>query len=197
MTIFVTGGAGYIGSHTILELLEQGYDVAAADNLSNSKIEAVSRVKQLAGRDFRFYEMDVRESAQLDRVFSENDIECVIHLAGLKAVGESVVIPLDYYANNLNSTIALCSAMKRFDVQKFIFSSSATVYSAGNKMPLTEDSLTGGCTNPYGWTKFICEQILSDVAKANENWAGAAAVFQSHRRPSQRQNRRGPARDPE
>ena len=173
MTIFVTGGAGYIGSHTILELLGQGYDVVAADNFSNSKPEAVSRIKVLAGRDFRFYETDIREGTLLDRVFSENDIECVIHLAGLKAVGESVRIPLDYYANNLDSTIVLCGAMERHGVRKFIFSSSATVYSQDNEMPLTEKSLTGGCTNPYGWTKFMCEQIISDAANANENWSAA------------------------
>ena len=173
MTIFVTGGAGYIGSHTVLELLEQGYDVAVADNFSNSKQEAVSRVKHLAGRDFKFYEMDVRDSARLDRVFFEHDIGCVIHLAGLKAVGESVEIPLDYYANNLNSTITLCGVMKSHGIGKLIFSSSATVYCANNEMPLTEESPTGGCPNPYGWTKYMCERIIIDVAGANKNWAVA------------------------
>ena len=169
----MTGGAGYIGTHIVLELFEQGYDVVVADNFSNSKAEAISRVKRLAGRDFPFYEADVRDRVLLDRIFTENDIECVIHLAGLKAVGESVEIPLDYYANNLNSTMALCDAMKRHNVQSLIFSSSATVYSADNKMPLTEESLTGGCTNPYGWTKFMCEQILSDFARADERIAVA------------------------
>ena len=171
MTIFVTGGAGYIGSHTVLELLGQGYGVVAADCFSNSKPEAIARVKRLAGRDFPFYEMDARDSAGLDRIFSEHDIKCVIHLAGLKAVGESVAIPLDYYDNNLNSTITLCNAMKRHYIRRFIFSSSATVYSGNNKMPLTEESPTGGCANPYGWTKLMCEQILSDVAAANKEWA--------------------------
>ena len=169
--IFVTGGAGYIGSHAILELLGQGYDVVAADNFSNSKPEAIKRVKELAGRDFPFFEMDLRDEAQLGRIFAEFDIDCVIHFAGLKAVGESVEKPLEYYANNLNSTIALCEAMKKFDVGKIIFSSSATVYSMDNEMPLTEDSCLGSCTNPYGWTKFMCEQILTDAAKANEGWS--------------------------
>ena len=173
MTIFVTGGAGYIGSHTILKLLESGYDVVAADNFSNSKPESITRVKQLAGRDFPFYEMDVRDSGGLDRVFSEHGAECIIHFAGLKAVGESVGKPLEYYANNLNSTIALCGAMKKYDVRKFIFSSSATVYDANDIMPLSEDSLTGGCLNPYGWTKFMCEQILMDTAAANDGWSVA------------------------
>jgi len=173
MTIFVTGGAGYIGSHTVLKLLEQGYDVVVADNFSNSKAKAVERVRGLAGRDFPFYEIDVRDAARLDDVFEEHGIACVIHLAGLKAVGESVSKPLEYYSNNLDSTIALCKAMKRHNVCKFIFSSSATVYSADNKMPLTEESLTGGCLNPYGWTKFMCERILMDTAIANEGWAVA------------------------
>jgi len=147
--------------------------VVVADSFANSKPEAIERVKQLAGRDFTFYEMDVRDSSGLDRIFNKYEIGCVIHLAGLKAVGESVRIPLDYYANNLNSTIALCYAMKCHNVEKFIFSSSATVYNANNEMPLTEVSPTGGCANPYGWTKFMCERILSDVAGANKNWAVA------------------------
>ena len=173
MTIFVTGGAGYIGSHTILELLKQGCDVVAADNFSNSKPEAVRRVKSLSGKEFAFYEADVRDGAKLDGIFSAHKIDCVIHFAGLKAVGESVEMPLAYYANNLDSTIALCGAMKKHGVSKFIFSSSATVYSGGNPMPLTEDSATGGCTNPYGWTKFMCEQILRDTAAANDGWSVA------------------------
>jgi len=171
--ILVTGGAGYIGTHAILELLNAGYDVVAIDNFYNSKPEAIKRVKELAGRDFPFYEIDVNDSSSLDRVFVENKIDCVIHFAGLKAVGESVSKPLEYYANNLNSTIAICEAMKKHDVNKIIFSSSATVYRADNEMPLTEDSVTGGCTNPYGWTKFMCEQILTDTAKANEGWSVA------------------------
>jgi len=173
MTVFVTGGAGYIGTHVLLELVDKGYDVVVADNFVNSKPEAISRVRELSGRDFPFYEMDVRDAAQLDRVFCENKIDCVIHLAGLKAVGESVIKPLEYYSNNLDSTLALCGAMKRHNVSNFIFSSSATVYNADNDMPLTEESVTGGCTNPYGWTKFMCEQILRDVSNASEKWAVA------------------------
>jgi UDP-glucose 4-epimerase len=171
MTIFVTGGAGYLGSHTILELLKQDYDVVAVDNLSNSKYEAIKRVKELAERDFHFYEMDVRKTDQLDKIFLENKIDCVIHFAGLKAVGESVEKPLEYYANNLNSTITLCNAMKKHNVTKIIFSSSATVYESGGEMPLTEDSPTGGCINPYGWTKFMCEQILTDTVNASKEWS--------------------------
>ena len=171
MKIFVTGGAGYIGTHTILELLKQGYNVVAADNFSNSKPEAVKRVKELAGRDFQFYETDVRDERQLDKIFSKYNIDCVIHFAGLKAVGESIVKPLEYYENNINSTLVLCEVMKKHGVNKVIFSSSATVYSADNEMPLTEGSITGGCINPYGWTKYMCEQILTDTVNANEGWS--------------------------
>jgi len=171
MTIFVTGGAGYIGSHAILELLKQGYNVVAADNFSNSKPESIRRVKELAGVDFPFYEIDVCDARQLDRVFSEKDVDCVIHFAGLKAVGESTEKPLEYYTNNLNSTITLCYAMKKHGVKKIIFSSSATVYDAGDTMPLTENSRTGGCINPYGWTKFMCEQILTDAVSVSEGWS--------------------------
>ena len=173
MTIFVTGGAGYIGSHTVLELLESGYNVVAADNFSNSKPKAIERVRHLAGCDFPFYEMDVRDEAGLDRIFGEHEVECVIHFAGKKAVGESVAMPLDYYANNLDSTIALCGAMKKRGIRKFIFSSSATVYSKDNEMPLDEGSITGCCLNPYGWTKYMCEQILTDVSKVSDGWAVA------------------------
>ena len=171
MRIFVTGGAGYIGTHAILELLAQGYEVVAADNFSNSKPEAIKRVKELSGKDFPFYEMDLRDSLQLERIFAENKIDCVIHFAGLKAVGESVEKPLEYYSNNIDSTLTLCEAMKKHKVNKVIFSSSATVYSAENDMPLTENSRTGGCTNPYGWTKFMIEQILTDMVKTTENWS--------------------------
>ena len=171
MEILVTGGAGYIGTHTILALLEQGHNIVVVDNFSNSKPEVISRVKELAWRDFPFYEMDMRDSRQLGRVFEEHDIDCVIHFAGLKAVGESVVLPLEYYSNNLNSTIILCDTMKKYNVKKIIFSSSATVYNANNEMPLTENSNTGGCTNPYGWTKFMCEQIITDTVNANEDWS--------------------------
>ena len=171
MTVFVTGGAGYIGSHTILELLESGYDVVVADNFSNSKPEAIERVKELSGSDFPFYEIDIRNEEKLDRVFKENKIDYVIHFAGLKAVGESVRKPLEYYDNNLNSAISLCNVMKKHSVNKLIFSSSATVYTPETEMPLTETSPTGGCINPYGWTKFMCERILTDMVNANEGWS--------------------------
>jgi len=171
MKIFVTGGAGYIGTHTILTLINHNYEVVVADNYSNSKPVAIKRVKELAGRDFPFYEMDVRDEEQLDQVFKDNNIDCVIHFAGLKAVGESVKKPLEYYKNNLDSTITLCNTMKKHDVSKFIFSSSATVYDLTEKMPLTETSRTGDCINPYGWTKFMCEQILTDTVNANEGWS--------------------------
>ena len=173
MTIFVTGGAGYIGSHAILTLLEQGYDVVAVDNYINSKPEAIRRINELAGREFPFYEMDVREESQLDRLFKKYDVDCVIHFAGLKAVGESIEKPIEYYSNNLSSTLALCQAMKRNKIKKIIFSSSATVYDINEKMPLTEDSRIGGCTNPYGWTKYMCEQILTDTVNANRGWSAA------------------------
>ena len=173
MSVFITGGAGYIGSHTVLELLGQGYDVVVADDFSNSKPEAIKRVFKLAGREFPFYEMDARDRDQLDIVFSKHDISCVIHFAGAKAVGESVSLPLKYYSNNLDTTIALCQTMQKHAVKKFIFSSSATVYSSDNEMPLTEDSVIGNCTNPYGWTKFMCEQILKDTAHINSDWSVA------------------------
>jgi len=171
MKIFVTGGAGYIGTHTILTLINHNYEVVVADNYSNSKPVAIKRVKELAGRDFPFYEMDVRDEERLDQVFKEHSIDYVIHFAGLKAVGESVKKPLEYYKNNLDSTITLCNTMKKHDVSKFIFSSSATVYDLTEKMPLTETSRTGDCINPYGWTKFMCEQILTDTVNANEGWS--------------------------
>ena len=169
--IFVTGGAGYIGSHTVLELFKQGYDVVVADNFSNSKPEAVKRIKELAGRDFPFYEIDIQDSKRLDYIFNEHDIICVIHLAGAKAVGESISKPLEYYSNNINSTLQLCETMKRHGVANIIFSSSATVYSGDNIMPLGEDARTGNCLNPYGWTKYMCEQILTDVSGANKDWS--------------------------
>ena len=166
MTVLVTGGMGYIGSHTCVELLEQGMDVVVVDNLVNSSAEAGRRVEQITGRPLKFYQMDVRDRAGLDRIFTEQKIDCVIHFAGLKAVGESVQMPLEYYDNNLGSTITLCEAMRDHGVRQIIFSSSATVYSGDNEMPLYETSRTGNCTNPYGWTKYVCEQILRDYCTA-------------------------------
>jgi len=173
MTVFVTGGAGYIGSHTVLQLLENGYDVVVADNFANSKPDVMERVSRLAGRPIPLCNIDVRDQNKLDEALAKYSIDCIIHFAGLKAVGESVSIPLAYYANNLDSTIALCTAMQRHNINKFIFSSSATVYSEDNAMPLTEESATGNCSNPYGWTKFMCEQILRDAAAANSGWSVA------------------------
>ena len=171
INVLVTGGAGYIGSHTCVELLERGYGVVVADNLVNSSAKSLERVQQITGKSLDFYEIDVRDRAALDRIFEKHDINCAIHFAGLKAVGESVAMPLEYYDNNLNSTITLCRAMKDHGVKNIVFSSSATVYSGDNEMPLRESSRTGMCTNPYGWTKYMSEQILRDTAFADEEWS--------------------------
>ena len=171
MTVLVTGGAGYIGSHTCVELLEQGFDVVIIDNLVNSSAKAVERIEEITGKSVAFYQEDVRNRAALDRIFEKYDINCAIHFAGLKAVGESVAMPLEYYDNNLFSTVRLCEAMRDHGVKNIVFSSSATVYSGDNEMPLRESSRTGMCTNPYGWTKYMSEQILRDTAKAVEDWS--------------------------
>ncbi len=173
MTILVTGGMGYIGSHTCVELLEGGFDVVVIDNLVNSSEKAKERIEKITGRTLRFYKADVRDRKKLDEIFSAHDIDCVIHFAGLKAVGESVEKPLEYYDNNLGSTITLCEAMRAHGIKKIIFSSSATVYSSDNDMPLYETSRTGKCTNPYGWTKYMCEQILRDYVRADPSWSVA------------------------
>lgn len=170
MNILVTGGAGYIGSHTCLELMRRGHQVIVADNLVNAQAEAVKRVKELAGSDFPFYPIDIRDEAALEGIFDQHSIDCVIHFAGLKAVGESVGIPLRYYDNNLNSTITLCRVMERHHVKRIIFSSSATVYKPGVPMP-ADESADLGCTNPYGWTKFMCEQIMRDLVVADPSWS--------------------------
>ena len=171
MKIFVTGGAGYIGSHTCVELLDCGYEVVVVDNLCNSNSESLKRVETITGKNIRFYEGDVRDEGLMKKIFAENDIACVIHFAGLKAVGESVAKPWEYYDNNLNSTLVLTKVMKEIGMKKIIFSSSATVYSADNEMPLRENSRTGSCTNPYGWNKFMTEQILSGIAHADDQWS--------------------------
>ena len=171
MNVLVTGGAGYIGSHTCVELLESGYGVVVVDNLCNSNPKALDRVQELTGKSLKFYEGDVRDEALMTKIFAENEIGCVIHFAGLKAVGESVAQPWRYYDNNLNSTLVLTKVMEKAGVKKLIFSSSATVYTATNEMPLREDSITGGCTNPYGWTKYMTEQILSGICHADESWS--------------------------
>ena len=171
MNVLVTGGAGYIGSHTCLELLESGYGVVVIDNLCNSNPKSLDRVKELTGKTLKFYQGDVRDEALLTKIFAENDIGCVIHFAGLKAVGESVAKPWEYYDNNLNTTLVLTKVMKQVGMKNLIFSSSATVYTADNEMPLKETSRTGGCTNPYGWTKYMTEQILSGISYADEDWS--------------------------
>ena len=170
MNVLVTGGAGYIGSHTCVELLQSGYGVIVIDNLCNSNPESLRRVQEITGKELKFYEGDVRNEALLRKIFGENEIGCVIHFAGLKAVGESVAMPWEYYDNNLNTTLVLTKVMKEVGMKNIIFSSSATVYSAGNEMPLKETSTTGNCTNPYGWTKYMTEQILSGMAHADKEW---------------------------
>ena len=171
MNVLVAGGAGYIGSHTCVELLERGYQPVVVDDLSNSSPRSLERVREITGRDVPLYVGDVRDEALLNRVFSEHDIGCVIHFAGKKAVGESVAKPLEYYENNLCATMTLCRIMAKRGVKKLIFSSSATVYSADNEMPLSEISKTGSCTNPYGWTKYMGEQILRDIARTDPQWS--------------------------
>ena len=171
MNILVTGGAGYIGSHTCVALIEAGHTPVVLDNLSNSSEESLNRVARITGVQPVFYKGDVRDEALLEQVFSSHAIDCAIHFAGLKAVGESVEKPLSYYGNNLGATISLCRVMSAHGVKKLIFSSSATVYSGDNELPLQETSRTGGCTNPYGWTKYMGEQILRDLAVSDPEWS--------------------------
>ncbi|MBR3301550.1 MAG: UDP-glucose 4-epimerase GalE [Firmicutes bacterium] len=168
MTVLVTGGTGYIGSHTCVVLLENGYDVIVADDLSNSSEEALRRVERITGKTLTFYKADVCDRAALDRIFEANKIDCVIHFAGFKAVGESTQKPLEYYDNNLASTISLAKVMSEHGCKRMIFSSSATVYDGRNvPSPFSETDRTGNCTNPYGWTKFMNEQILRDWAASD------------------------------
>lgn len=171
MTILVTGGAGYIGSHTCVELLNLGMNVVIVDNLVNSNRKVVDRIQEITGKQVEFYELDVRDREGLTSIFDKHSIDCVIHFAGLKAVGESVIMPLEYYDNNLYSTIVLCQVMRDHGVKKIVFSSSATIYSSENEMPLKETSFTGMCTNPYGWTKYMSEQIMRDVANSDTDWS--------------------------
>jgi UDP-glucose 4-epimerase len=168
--ILVTGGAGYIGSHTCVELLEAGYEVVVVDNLSNSKEEALKRVQEITGRELAFYEVDLLDQPALEEVFSQHDIQAVIHFAGLKAVGESVAYPLRYFQNNLTGTIYLLDVMKKYDVKDIVFSSSCTVYGEPEKVPLREDFPLGRPVNPYGRTKLFIEEILRDVHVSDETW---------------------------
>lgn len=169
MAVLVTGGAGYIGSHTCIEMIKAGYDVVVVDNLDNSNRESLNRVEKIVGKKVKFYENDVRDKDALRKIFSENKIEAVIHFAGLKAVGESVAKPIEYYDNNLISTIYLLEVMREFDVKKFVFSSSATVYGVAKEMPLKEGMPTGAI-NPYGRTKLFIEEILRDLYLSDNSW---------------------------
>lgn len=170
MKILVTGGAGYIGSHTCVELLNAGHEVVVIDNLSNSSRESLERVKEITGKDLRFYPYDLLDSVRLDQVFQENQIDAVIHFAGLKAVGESVQEPLKYYENNLTSTIRLLASMRKHEVFNLVFSSSATVYGMPKKVPITED-FPLSATNPYGQTKLMIEQILNDLYRSDNRFS--------------------------
>ncbi|HET7627850.1 MAG TPA: UDP-glucose 4-epimerase GalE [Bacillales bacterium] len=169
MAILVTGGAGYIGSHTCVALLDAGYDLVVIDNLTNSKHIALSRIREITGKSFKFYEVDLLDRNAVNGVFAENEIEAVIHFAGYKAVGESVEMPLRYYHNNLTGTITLCEVMQDYGVNKIVFSSSATVYGMSEDVPFKED-LPLSATNPYGWSKLMIEQILRDVHTADPSW---------------------------
>ncbi|MBR6785606.1 MAG: UDP-glucose 4-epimerase GalE [Clostridia bacterium] len=171
MSILVTGGAGFIGSHTCVELLEAGYDTIILDNLCNSKSESVKRIKEITGKDVKFYECDIRDREGLDKIFAENKIDAVIHFAGLKAVGESCEKPLEYYDNNIGGTVILCEAMKAAGCKKIVFSSSATVYGSENPSPLKEDMPEGKTTNPYGTTKLYIERILKDLYASDNEWS--------------------------
>ena len=170
MKILVTGGAGYIGSHTCVELLERGYEITVVDDLSNSGRKAVERVKEITGKDFTFHEADICDKEKLDAVFEAEKPDAVIHFAGLKAVGESVEKPVEYYNNNIGGTLSLVRSMREHGVFNIIFSSSATVYGDPAEIPISENCPKGICTNPYGWTKWMIEQILTDTAKADERW---------------------------
>ena len=171
MNVLVSGGTGYIGSHTVVELLKKGHDVVIFDNLYNSKIDTLDKIKKITGKDVKFYQADMLKPEELEPIFQENKFDCVIHFAGLKAVGESVAKPLMYYENNLSGTINLVKMMSKYNVKKIIFSSSATVYGDPAFIPITEECPKGVCTNPYGWTKHMLEQILSDLYVADNEWS--------------------------
>lgn len=170
MKVLLTGGAGYIGSHTAVELLNKGIEIVIIDDFSNSNPKVLESIKKITGKDFKFYEMDYKNKEKLEKVFEENEIDSVINFAGFKAVGESVKEPLKYYTNNISGCLVLLETMKKFNCKKFIFSSSATVYGEPEKIPLTEDCKTGGTTNPYGSTKLYIEQILKDLYTSDNSW---------------------------
>lgn len=169
-TVLVTGGAGFIGSHTSVELLNAGYDIIILDNFVKSKPESLKRIKELTGKDFKFYQADIRDEEAMTKVFAENKIDAVIHFAGLKSVPQSVKEPLNYYDNNIAGTVCLCRVMDKAGCKKLVFSSSATVYGSKNPSPLREDMPTGGTTNPYGTTKYFIEQILQDLCISDSEW---------------------------
>lgn len=171
MSILVTGGAGFIGSHTCVELINAGYEPIILDNFRNSKSESINRIKEITGKEIKFYECDIRDREGLDKVFAENDIEAVIHFAGLKCVPESISEPLTYYDNNIGGTVTLCEAMKAVGCKKIVFSSSATVYGSENPSPLCEDMPEGKTTNPYGTTKLYIERVLKDLYASDNSWS--------------------------
>lgn len=169
MAVLLSGGAGFIGSHTAVELINEGYDVVIVDNYYNSSPKVIKRIEDITGKNVKVYEVDATNADKLETVFVENDIDTVIHFAGYKSVGESVKFPLKYYRNNIDSTLTILELMEKHNVRNFVFSSSATVYGTPKKVPITEDMPIGGCTNPYGKTKLMIEDILQDVASANKN----------------------------
>ncbi len=170
MAILVTGGAGYIGSHTVVELLEAGYDVVVCDNLCNSSEKSLERVEKITGKKVKFYLADILDRDAMENIFSNESIDSVIHFAGLKAVGESVAKPWEYYNNNIAGTLVLVDVMRKHGCKNIIFSSSSTVYGEPEVIPVTEECPKGKCTNPYGWTKSMLEQILTDIQKADDEW---------------------------
>ena len=170
MKMLVTGCCGYIGSHTCVELLNSGYDIVGLDNFSNSKKEVLDKIKEITGKNIKFYEGNMLDSNVLNQIFSENKIDCVIDFAAYKAVGESVKMPIEYYTNNVSSVLTLLSVMKKFNCKSIVFSSSATVYGDPEIIPITEESKTGGTTNPYGTSKLFVEQILKDLYKSDNTW---------------------------
>ena len=170
MKILVTGGAGYIGSHTCVELLNEGFEIVVIDNFSNSKSSSLDAIKKITSKDFKFYEIDYLDKDALNKVFEENKIDAVINFAGFKAVGESVQKPIEYYTNNISGALNLLDVMRKHNVKKFVFSSSATVYGNPEKIPLTEDCKIGGTTNPYGTSKLFIEQILKDIYASDNSW---------------------------
>ena len=170
MKILVTGGAGYIGSHTCVELLNSGYEVVVMDNLYNASAKALDRVQQITGKTLTFYEADMLDQPAMDKIFEAEKPDAVIHFAGYKAVGESVVKPIEYYHNNMTGTLLLCDTMRKHGVKNIIFSSSATIYGDPAFIPITEECPKGTCTNPYGWTKWMLEQILTDLHTADPEW---------------------------